>query len=60
MGDITIEFLMALMKKYCDSNPTCEGCKYRIKHKGCYFREKTPREWEIDYDNNGTTGVDEG
>jgi hypothetical protein len=60
MGDITIEFLMALMQKYCNNNPTCDGCRYGKEHQGCYFRGKTPREWEINYDNNGTTGVDEG
>lgn len=29
----------------CDSRPTCEDCPFWYRHKGCYFRDKTPKEW---------------
>ena len=31
----------------CKTHPTCEGCPFLEKYKGCYFRGKTPREWKI-------------
>lgn len=31
----------------CKAHPTCEGCAFWKKHKGCYFRGKTPREWKF-------------
>lgn len=36
-----------ILKAYCKCNPTCEKCPYRKEHKGCYFRDKTPREWGV-------------
>ena len=31
--------------EYCKKRPTCEGSDFRIKHKGCFFRGKSPKEW---------------
>ena len=31
----------------CKNHPTCEGCAFLKKYKGCYFRGKTPREWKF-------------
>jgi hypothetical protein len=45
---------MNTIKKYCESNPTCEGCrrynndKVLGKSGGCYFRHHSPREWKTD------------
>lgn len=33
------------LKDFCNGFPTCEGCPFRKKYKGCMFRDKTPREW---------------
>ena len=33
------------VKQFCESFPTCECCPFREEHKGCMFRDKTPREW---------------
>jgi len=45
-GYITMS--MALIKNYCALSPTCDNCRFKKAHTGCYFREgKTPREWEI-------------
>lgn len=33
------------LKQFCLHFPTCDGCPFREKHKGCMFRSKTPREW---------------
>lgn len=37
------------VRNICALHPTCEGCCFMEKHKGCYFRGKTPREW-IDFE----------
>ena len=44
---------MTTIKKYCENNPTCEGCSYNNtkvlgKDAGCYFRYHSPKEWKID------------
>lgn len=31
--------------EYCKKRPTREGCDFRIKYKGCFFRGKSPKEW---------------
>ena len=32
---------------YCVDHPDCDGCVFKIKNKGCYWRQgKTPREWD--------------
>lgn len=33
------------IKTYCVMHPTCDNCKFRVKHEGCLFRGKSPREW---------------
>ncbi len=45
LGYITVKFENAIMDM-CDAHPTCEGCYFWKKHQGCYFRGKTPREWQ--------------
>lgn len=47
MKVINLDKLLLIIKGYCQGIPTCENCPYRLEHKGCYFRGKTPREWEI-------------
>lgn len=42
-----VEDAMLTIKRYCESHPTCKGCKYRKEHIGCEFRGKSPREWKI-------------
>lgn len=44
LGSITVKFENTIME-ICDSHPTCEGCIFREKYKGCYFRGKSPKEW---------------
>ena len=45
--DVTVNVkLECTIIEICDSHPTCEGCCFRKEHKGCYFRNKTPREWD--------------
>lgn len=44
LGYITVKFENTIMD-ICDAHPTCEGCQFWVKHYGCYFRGKTPREW---------------
>lgn len=39
------EHLLNVLKAFCKSFPTCEGCPFREDHIGCQFKEKTPREW---------------
>ena len=41
----TIAFDMHMITVFCESFPTCEGCDFYQEHIGCYFRGKTPREW---------------
>lgn len=38
---------MERIARYCESHPTCKGCKYHKEHIGCIFRGKSPREWKI-------------
>ncbi len=45
LGYITVKFENTIMD-VCDAHPTCEGCQFWRKHQGCYFRGKTPREWQ--------------
>lgn len=48
MTNITIPIKVNLTETVfdiCDSHPTCDGCCFWEKYKGCYFRGKTPREW---------------
>jgi len=45
LGYITVKFENVIMD-ICDAHPTCEGCPFWKKHQGCYFRGKTPREWQ--------------
>lgn len=33
------------LKQFCLNFPTCEGCPFKEKYKGCMFRGKSPREW---------------
>lgn len=40
LGSITVKFENTIME-ICDSHPTCEGCIFREKYKGCYFRGKS-------------------
>lgn len=35
--------------KYCKNHPTCDNCQFKIEKKGCYFRNKLPREWEYEF-----------
>lgn len=44
LGYITVKFENTIMD-ICDSHPTCEGCIFERKYKGCYFRGKSPKEW---------------
>ena len=44
LGSITVKFENTIME-ICDSHPTCEGCIFQEQYKGCYFRGKTPKEW---------------
>lgn len=44
LGSITVKFENTIME-ICDSHPTCEGCIFQEKYKGCYFRGKSPKEW---------------
>lgn len=44
LGSVTVKFENTIME-ICDSHPTCEGCIFRLEHKGCYFRGKSPKEW---------------
>ncbi|MBO7735650.1 MAG: hypothetical protein J6S67_23995 [Methanobrevibacter sp.] len=44
IGFITVKFENTIME-ICDSHPTCEGCVFKRKYKGCYFRGKSPKEW---------------
>lgn len=44
LGSITVKFENTIME-ICDSHPTCEGCAFKRKYKGCYFRGKSPKEW---------------
>lgn len=41
----TLGFYMHMLSKYCTQHPTCDACCFRQEHIGCYFRNKTPREW---------------
>lgn len=43
--DVEILKSMRILFEYCESHPTCENCQFRLNHKGCAFRHKTPREW---------------
>ena len=43
---VKVEYTNVVVEK-CKGHPTCEGCPFWKKHKGCYFRGKTPREWEF-------------
>lgn len=43
--DIEILKSMRILHDHCESHPTCENCQFRLNHKGCGFRNKTPREW---------------
>lgn len=43
--DIEILKSMRILFEHCESHPTCENCQFRLIHKGCAFRYKTPREW---------------
>lgn len=57
LGSITINIENTIIE-ICDSHPTCEGCVFEEKYKGCYFRGKTPKEWyEI---RRGTMNCTEG
>lgn len=38
-------YAVVKLKSYCREHPTCEGCEFKEKYKGCMFRGKTPREW---------------
>ena len=42
-----IELLQAMRILFedCSAHPTCEKCDFWQVHKGCSFRNKTPREW---------------
>ena len=44
IGAITVKIENTIME-ICDSHPTCEGCIFQLKYKGCYFRGKSPKEW---------------
>lgn len=46
--EMSLEEAMRIIKNYCNKHPTCDGCSRRIKHEGCYFRRRSPREWKID------------
>lgn len=37
---------MKMIKTNCINRPTCKGCDFRLKHKGCYFWGKLPRDWD--------------
>lgn len=43
----TIDLGAALkyLYNYCLEHPTCENCQFWAPHKGCKFRNSTPREW---------------
>ena len=43
---IFIQEAKNIIKLWCESHPTCDGCNERKEHKGCDFRGKTPREWK--------------
>lgn len=43
--DIEILKSMRILHDHCESHPTCENYQFRLNHKGCAFRYKTPREW---------------
>lgn len=43
--DIEILKAMRILHDHCLAHPTCENCQFRLIHKGCAFRYKTPREW---------------
>lgn len=43
--DIEILKSMRIIFEHCESHPTCENYQFRLNHKGCGFRNKTPREW---------------
>lgn len=45
--EMSLEEAMRIIKNYCNKHPTCDGCSRRIKHEGCYFRRRSPREWKI-------------
>ena len=45
LGYITVKIENSIMD-ICDAHPTCEGCPFWKKHQGCYFKGKTPREWQ--------------
>jgi len=51
LGLVEKEVLMCkgfyILKAYCKSNSTCDKCTFKQKHKGCFFRGKTPREWGL-------------
>lgn len=42
-----MENAMQIIKKYCESFPTCVGCDRCIDKLGCYFRYHTPREYNV-------------
>lgn len=43
---VKVEYTNVVVKM-CKEHPTCDGCPFLEKHKGCYFRGKIPREWEF-------------
>lgn len=45
--DIEIIYAMKTIKDKCEARPTCKGCKSMHDHIGCYFRGKSPREWDL-------------
>lgn len=44
LGSIIVKFENTIIE-ICDSHPTCDGCIFKKKYKGCYFRGKSPKEW---------------
>lgn len=45
--DVELLEAMRTIKAYCEGCPTCDGCKRCFDHVGCYFRGKSPREWDL-------------